>query len=84
MRAQADINLIVADLQSNFETIKRELTAGYTTGLTEQGEAALAWLETFAAISVRVLRHTNPSKLREAARAEEIKARMEGRAVLEG
>lgn len=83
MRAQADIDAIVQDLKSNFETIKREMTAGYTRGMTAEAEASLAWLETFSAISVRVMRHTNPSKLREAARAEEIKARMEGRAVLE-
>ena len=41
-----------------------------------------AQIETFCAIALRVFAKTNPSKLRDAAMIEEIKARMDGREVL--
>ena len=46
-------------------------------------ESEWAQIETFCAIALRVFAKTNPSKLRDAAMAEEIKARMQGREVLE-
>jgi hypothetical protein len=82
-RPTVGLDEIVHDLKSAFEVIRSELTAGYTRGISEQGEHALAHLETFAAISIRVMRQTNPSKLRDAARTEEIAARVQGREVLE-
>lgn len=74
---------IVQDLQAAFEAVRAEVTRDYTAPISERAEHALAHLETFAAIAVRVMRTTNPSRLREAARTEEIKARIEGREVLE-
>lgn len=78
-----DLDLIVQDLKRHLETVRSGLTQQYTVGMTDEQEAALAWLETFAAISLRVMKKANPSKLRDAARAEEIKARIDGRPVLE-
>jgi hypothetical protein len=46
-------------------------------------EAAWAEIETFIAISLRVLAKTNPSKVRDAAMAVEIQARMKGIEVLD-
>lgn len=46
-------------------------------------EPAWAEIETFVAISLRVMKKTNPSKLRDCARTEEIKARLSGREVIE-
>jgi hypothetical protein len=43
----------------------------------------MAHIETFCAIAIRVLRKTNPSKIRDAAMAEEIAARLHGREVIE-
>lgn len=74
---------IVQDLKAAFESVRAEMTGDYSRGMSERAEHALAHLETFAAIAVRVMRDTNPSRLREAARIEEIKARIEGREVLE-
>lgn len=78
-----NLEAITQDLKSHLETIRAGLTRDYTVGMTEHQEAALAWMETFAAISLRVMQKTNPSKIRGAAIAEEIKARIHGRAVLE-
>ena len=54
---------------------------------TDLGDRAAsdAWagVETFVAIALRVFAETNPSKLKEAMRLEEIKARMDGREVIE-
>jgi len=46
-------------------------------------EAGWALVETFVAISLRVMANTNPSKLIDAARTEEIKARIHNREVIE-
>jgi hypothetical protein len=40
-------------------------------------------IETFIAVALRVMSRTNPSKIRDAATVEEIKARMDGRGVIE-
>ena len=82
-RPAVGLNDIVQDLKSAFEVVRSEMTDGYTRGMSDEAEAALAHLETFAAISIRVLRTTNPSKIRDAARTEEIAARIQGRQVLE-
>ena len=60
---------VIADL----ETIKSRV------GDTEE----MAALETFVAISLRLMAATNPSKLREIMRIVEIQARMDGRHVYE-
>ena len=77
------LDSVASDLNAHFETVRAGLTHGYTQGMTQGEEEALAWLETFAAISLRIMQTTNPSKIRDAARAEEIKARIQGRPVLE-
>lgn len=43
---------------------------------------AWAGVETFVAIALRVFAETNPSKLKEAMRIEQIKAYMDGREVI--
>ena len=83
-RARTDINEISADLLQDLETIKRALTAGWTRPMPELAEPALARLETFAAIALRVMSHTNPSKIRDAARTLEIMARIKGIEVIDG
>lgn len=77
------LDSVASDLHKHFETVRTAMTYAYTRGMTQQEEEALAWLETFAAISLRIMQTTNPSKIRDAARAEEIKARIQGRPVLE-
>lgn len=62
------------------ETIMADLAAVKTVaGDTE----AMASLETFVAISLRLMAATNPSKLREIMRIVEIQARMDGKHVYE-
>ncbi len=75
MRAKSDVEEITADLVAAINEIRRHVPP--------EAEESLAHIETFCAISLRVLRKTNPSKLRDAAMAEEIKARIDGREVIE-
>jgi hypothetical protein len=78
LRAKADIRAIQADLIAALSTIRKG------TDLDAPGaDAAWAEIETFCAIALRVMAKTNPSKLRDAAMAEEIKARVQGREVLD-
>jgi hypothetical protein len=46
--------------------------------LSECADYALCSVETYCAVSLRVLKKTNPSKIRDCARTVEIKARMDG------
>lgn len=82
-RAQIDMVPIVADLKADFAALREATTQGYTVPITEAAEHAIARLETFCAIATRIMRDTNPSRVREAARTEEIRARIHGRDVLE-
>ena len=82
-RPTVGLNEITQDLDSAFEAMRAEVTEDYTMPISERAEHALATLGMFVAIAVRVMRDTNPSRLRDAARTEEIKARIEGREVLE-
>lgn len=84
MKNKVDVAHIVADLKHAFDALRAEITDDFTSPLSERAEHALAHLETYAAITVRVLRQTNPSKIRDAARAEEIAAYVHGREVLHG
>ena len=78
MRAKADVEAIRHDLVEAMLQIRGNID------LTEpENEAAWAQIETFCAIAIRVMEKTNPSKLRDAAMTEEIKARMDGRGVIE-
>jgi hypothetical protein len=75
MRAKSDVGEITADLVAAIQDIRQYIPP--------EGEDSLAQIETFCAIALRVFAKTNPSKLRDAAMAEEIKARIDGREVME-
>lgn len=78
MRARSDISSMSRDLTDALVSVRNLID------LTEpENEAAWAQIETFCSIALRVFAKTNPSKLRDAAMAEEIKARIEGREVIE-
>ena len=47
-------------------------------------DTALCEIETFCAIAIRVMRKTNPSKLRSETRTVELQARLDGIPVLRG
>lgn len=66
---------ITADLVAALQDIRQYIPP--------EGDDSLAHIETFCAVALRVLRKTNPSKIRDAAMAEEIKARIDGREVIE-
>jgi hypothetical protein len=82
MRARSDLEGVVADLMASIGWIRDEIGIGSRV-VDPRTEEHMAHIETFCAIAIRVLRKTNPSKLRDAAMAEEIKARIDGREVLE-
>ncbi len=73
-RARTDINSIRADIIGVVEELRPHYLPSH--------EAAWAALESYVAISLRVLAKTNPSKLRDAAMTEEISARVSGRECL--
>lgn len=78
LRARTITSMINEDLVQALATVRALID------LTDpENEAAWAQIETFCSIALRVFAKTNPSKLRDAAMAEEIKARIEGREVLE-
>lgn len=79
-RARTELGAIEADLVANLSVIRAALAP--VDGSAE--DDALAHVETFAAVALRVMRASNPSKIRDAAMAEEIKARMDGRECLPG
>lgn len=73
-------------MRPNIEAMKADLMTALTAvrdRLDPDLEGEWAQIETFCAIALRVFAKTNPSKLRDAAMIEEIKARMDGREVLE-
>ena len=74
-RARTDINSIRADI---IEAVHR-----FRPHCQQIDEQAWAQLETYVAITLRVLAKTNPSKVADAARTEEISARLTGRECLE-
>lgn len=76
---KTDIEQITTDLVANIDILRRHILAQSSP----EAEDALAWVETFCAVSARVLAKTNPSKIRDAARIEEIKARIHGKEVIE-
>lgn len=74
-RARTDMSQIAADIVARVEAFRPVCVP----------VDAQAWaeIETFIAVALRVMGKTNPSKIRDAAMAEEIKARMDGRGVYE-
>ena len=82
-RAKADLEEVVADLMASIGWIRDEIGIG-SQKVDSRTEEHMAHIETFCAIAIRVLRKTNPSKIRSEARTVEIKARMDGTPVLRG
>lgn len=73
-RAASDVDALDIDLTAAIRTIREALKP--VDGSPE--DIAIASVETFAVIALRVFRKTNPSKLRSEARTVEIRARMDG------
>jgi hypothetical protein len=78
-------------VKTDMDSVDRDIAAALTT-MRERlylpdgspQEIALCEIETFCAIAIRVMRKTNPSKLRSEARTFEIKARLDGIPVVRG
>jgi hypothetical protein len=81
-RARAELDMITADLMTSIGWIRDEIGIGSRV-VDPRTEEHMVHIETFCAIALRVLRKTNPSKIRDAAMAEEISARISGREVIE-
>jgi len=77
-RNRSDVDSIDADLAHALKTLREKL---YLPDGSPQ-DIALCEIETFCAVAIRVMRKTNPSKLRSEARTVEIKARLDGIPVL--
>ena len=67
-RARTDVSKINEDLKRDLATLRNHIAA---TG-NDKVRAALVELETFAAVAIRVMAKTNPSKIHDEARAVEI------------
>lgn len=78
--SHTDMDEIERGMTAHLETLREALQPEDDTPVDE----ALSTLETFVALSLRVMRKTNPSKIRSEARTLEIKARMDGVPVLRG
>lgn len=78
MRAKTITDTIRTDLIDAIGTVRQKLDR--TDPAVDE---AWAEIETFCAISLRIIGKTNPSKVRDAAMAEEIAARLQGREVIE-
>lgn len=75
-KAQVDLTAIASQLSYDFG-ILRDLACGNGTHPVEPEVArALDSIEAFCSVAMRVIRTTNPSKLRSAAQTEEIKDRI--------
>lgn len=73
-RAFTNMDAEGRDLVAAFKTLRSTLEL--PTG-SPQDDALIA-IETFCDVALRVMRKTNPSKIRDAARTVEIKSRMDG------
>lgn len=73
-RAYTDMDQVEAELAEHLKAVRQALDP--QDGTPE--DYALCAVETFAVIALRVMRKTNPSKVRSEARTVEIKARMDG------
>lgn len=68
-----------ADLAACFKTLREK----FPFADDSEEDVALSGIETFCAIALRVMRKTNPSKIRDCARIVEIKAHLDGLPVRE-
>lgn len=67
-----DMSSVEADLVKHMRTIRRG------TLTNRKLDHSLCALETFVAIALRVMKHSKPEDVRDAARIVEIKARLDG------
>lgn len=79
-RARSDVDSIEADLTPYLQLLRKELNPADGSDIDE----ALCSVECFVVTALRIMRKTNPSKIRDAARTVEIKARLDGLPVIRG
>lgn len=79
-RARTDMDETEAELVASMKAIREALAPVDGSGI----DTALCGVETFCAIALRIMRKTNPSKVRSEARTFEIKAHMDGIQVVGG
>jgi hypothetical protein len=79
-RASTDMDETARELAEHLATLRRVLAPDDDGPV----DTALCSVETFCAVALRVMRKTNPSKIRSEARTVEIKARLDGTPVLRG
>lgn len=77
---RSDVDEIDADLTQALATVRKGLAPVEDSA----EDAALCAVETFCVVALRVMRKTNPSKLRSEARTVELKARLDGIPVVRG
>ena len=75
---KTDMTEVAAELTEHMNTLRTMV------GDDAAGDYALCAVETFCAVAMRVLRKTNPSKVRDETRTVEIKARIDGIPVVRG
>ena len=79
-RAYSDIRQVDADITDCLRVIRECMNPVDDT----REDYALCALECFVDIALRIMRKTNPSKIRSVAMTVEIKARMDGKPVVRG
>lgn len=80
---RTDMDETARDLAQHLQTVRKYLEAYGLEDGTKIDEA-LCSVETFCAVALRVMKKTNPSKIRSEARTVEIKALMDGTPVIRG
>jgi hypothetical protein len=73
---RTDMDETARELAQELTHLRERLEAADLMDATT--DYALCSVETYCAVSLRVLKKTNPSKIRDCARTVEIKARMDG------
>lgn len=79
-RARTEMAEVEAALVADIKTIREALSPTDGSDI----DTALCGVETFCAIALRVLKKTNPSKVRSESLTFEIKARIDGVPVVKG
>jgi hypothetical protein len=77
---RTDMDEVARELAEHLATVRKALDP--EDGSPE--DTAMCSIETFAAVAMRVLKKSNPSKVRSEARTVEIYARLEGIPVVRG
>jgi hypothetical protein len=80
-RARSLVAEIDADITAAVQVLRDAVAPQIVDG--NDIDHALCGFETFVVIALHVMRHSNPSKIREAAQIVEIRARMDGVPVIE-